>query len=241
MLALERADVFYGPAQALHGVSLSVAPGEVVALAGRNGAGKSTTLRALAGYLPVSGGRLLLDGRPVPAPTPEAMNRAGVALVPEDRQVFPTLTVEENLIVATIAHGRRAGRDALAQAWDLFPRLAERRTAYGQALSGGEQQMLSIARALLCRPKILLLDEPTEGLAPVVIETLVQALAAVIASGVGLVIVEQNFAVPQALATRFVVLDSGRILWRGDAAGLEREAATVSGLLSGLGGQAIPA
>lgn len=233
MLSLNSAEVFYGAAQALHGVSLSVARGEVVALAGRNGAGKSTTLKAMAGLLPLKSGSLSIDGTRVPAPTPEAMNRSGVGYVPEDRQIFPTLSVEENLAIAMVV--RRAKREwTLDDIYTLFPRLAERRRAAGQALSGGEKQMLAIGRAMLCSPEILLLDEPTEGLAPLVVQGLVEVVGKIASEGVGVVIVEQNFRVPEKLASRFVILDSGRVVWTGDKTDLADNTQTVSALLSGL-------
>ncbi len=233
MLDLRSANVFYGAAQALHDVSLSVARGEVVALAGRNGAGKSTTLKAMAGLLPLRTGALSLDGTVIAAPKPEAMSRYGVGYVPEDRQIFPTLTVNENLAIATIV--RRPDRKwVLDDIYDLFPRLAERRRAAGQALSGGEKQMLAIGRAMLCSPQILLLDEPTEGLAPIVVQGVVEAIGKIVSQGVGVVIVEQNFRVPEQLAKRFVVLDSGRVVWSGEKSDLSRNASTVSSLLSGM-------
>lgn len=236
-LALTGASVFYGAAQALHEVSLSVAEGEVVALAGRNGAGKSTTLKAMSGLLPLGGGSLSVDGATLAAPTPEDMNRAGVAYVPEDRQIFPTLTVEENLAIASVVRrpGARWGRDDI---FAMFPRLAERRKAAGQALSGGEKQMLALGRAMLCAPRFLLLDEPMEGLAPNIVQGLVSSIRAIVETGVGIVLVEQNFRVPAQLASRFVILDSGRVAWSGDTAMLEADAARVTSLLSGTSAEA---
>lgn len=230
MVELFEADVYYGRAQALHGVSLQVRPGEVVALLGRNGAGKSTTLKTLAGWLRCRRGRLSIDGRVVLSPTPEDTSRAGIALVPEDRQVFPTLTVTENLAIAQVAHA--SGRWRFDDIWHLFPRLSERRAARGSALSGGEQQMLSIGRALLCQPRTLLLDEPTEGLAPVVVSALTEAIRAIAASGMGIVLVEQNAKVPRQLASRFYVFDGGHIRWHGDRQQLDTDHETVARLLS---------
>ncbi|WP_137388567.1 ABC transporter ATP-binding protein [Rhodoligotrophos defluvii] len=230
MLSLERASVFYGAAQALHDISLSVKPGEALALAGRNGAGKSTTLRTLAGQLRCRSGGLVLDGARLDKPSPEALSRAGIAYVPEDRQVFPTLTVEENLAIAQVAH--RSGLWTADRVYSVFPRLAERRKALGQALSGGEQQMLAIGRALMCNPRILLLDEPTEGLAPNMVQSLVGAMRDILASGLGVILVEQNFRVPKQLADRFVILDSGRVAWTGDAVALADNEATAARLLS---------
>ena len=230
MLELKTANVFYDNSQALYGFSLAARMGEVVALIGRNGAGKSTALKAMAGWLRCRSGSLTVDGTQMDAPTPEEVNRAGVALVPEDRQVFPTLTVDENLRMARVTHAPARWRDG--DVYDLFPRLAERRTASGAALSGGEQQMLAIGRALLCQPKVLLLDEPTEGLAPVVVNALIEAIRAISAEGVAIVFVEQNVRIPELLAHRFYVLDSGRIGWEGDRAALERDRIIVEHLIS---------
>lgn len=230
MLALEHADVYYGNAPALHGLSITLEPGQVVALVGRNGAGKSTTLKALCGLLPCRQGRRLIDGTDVTHLGPEDLNRAGVALVPEDRQVFPTLTVDENLKIAQVV--RRSGSWTIPQIFELFPRLAERRGALGQALSGGEQQMLSIGRALICCPRYLLLDEPTEGLAPIVVEILVEAIRKVSQSGVALALVEQNFKVPKALAHRLIVLESGRIAWEGTQDEFSKEHERIENLIT---------
>lgn len=217
MFALENADVFYGKAPALHGVSIAFEPGQVVALVGRNGAGKSTTLKTLCGLLPCHHGRRLLDGADVTHMGPEELNRAGVAYVPEDRQIFPTLTVEENLRMAQVV--RRNGNWTIPLVFDLFSRLAERRNALGQALSGGEQQMLSIARALLTNPSVLLMDEPTEGLAPVIVETLTAALIKLRGeSGLSIILVEQNSRVAFEFSDRSVVLDKGRIVYDGASA-----------------------
>lgn len=230
VVELRAVDVYYGRAQALHGVSLKVAPGEIVALLGRNGAGKTTTLKAMAGWIRCRRGMLCIGGQAIAAPTPEAISRAGVALVPEDRQVFPTLTVQENLAVAQVAH--KSGPWRLEDVWRTFTRLYERRSARGSALSGGEQQMLSIGRALLCQPKTLLLDEPTEGLAPVVVTALTEAIRAIAASGMGIVLVEQNAKVPRQLASRFYVFDGGHIRWQGSREQLDRDDETVARLLS---------
>ncbi len=230
LLRLDAAEVFYGQSQALHGVSLTLGRNEVVALMGRNGAGKTTTIRTLCGLLPCASGRLLLDGTDMTAAGPEALNRAGIALVPDNRQVFPTLTVEENLRMAQVV--RRGGEWTLDRVYELFPRLAERRAARGRALSGGEQQMVAIGRAVLCNPRVLLLDEPTEGLAPLVVRDMSAAIASIAATGVAVLLVEQNMRVPRSLAQRFLVMDSGAICWTGDAAALDAEAAHVERLLA---------
>lgn len=230
MLKLDQADVYYGEAQALYRVSVELDAGEAVALLGRNGAGKSTTMKALAGWMTCRRGSLSIDGRDFTGGGPEAVSMAGVALVPEDRQVFPTLTVEENLRIAQVAHPARPW--GIADIWELFPQLKERRTAAGASLSGGEQQMLSIGRALMCQPRALLLDEPTEGLAPVVVATLTEAIRRIIDTGMSVVLVEQNARVPRRVASRFYVFDSGRVAWEGDKVALDRDAEEIGKLLS---------
>ncbi len=230
MLKLTDADVCYDQSQALFGVSLEIREGEVVALVGRNGAGKSTLLKALCGWLPLRSGTLMLDGQLVTDLTPERASRSGVAYVPDNRQVFPTLTVQENLQIAQTAHPK--GKYSLEQAFELFPQLAHRRTAFGGGLSGGEQQMLAIARALMCSPRLLLLDEPTEGLAPVIVDTLIHGMRNVIADGISILLVEQNMRVPSQLAQRCVVLDSGRQVWGGTIDEFHREESQLNRLLS---------
>jgi branched-chain amino acid transport system ATP-binding protein len=214
MLALERADVFYDTAQALHHVDVQVGAGEIVSLIGRNGAGKSTTLKALMGLLPCRTGRRLFEGRVITALPPHLCSRAGIAYVPEDRQVFSTLTTAENLLLASWV-GRR-GAWTVNRVYDLFPRLRERRSARASSLSGGEQQMLVIGRALLSNPKVLLLDEPTEGLAPLVARDVANAIRAINEDGIAVLLVEQNFRIALDLATRHYVIDSGQVLWSGD-------------------------
>ena len=222
MLRLESIDVFYGKAQALHDVSLEAGEGEVVALVGRNGAGKTTLLRAAAGLLPLSGGRRWLAGADASALPPHRLAREGVVLVPDNRQIFPNLTVMENLEVATL-HARRGGW-TVARALELFPRLAERGYLGGSMLSGGEQQMLAIARGVLMNPRVLLLDEPTEGLAPVIVEALVKAIREIGRVGaLSVVLVEQNFAVPLQLASRFYIMDAGRVARHGTRADFDAD------------------
>nr|WP_145550115.1 ABC transporter ATP-binding protein [Variovorax boronicumulans] len=213
MLELRDAGACYGKAQALHGISLAVRPGEVTALVGRNGAGKSTTLKTFMGQMRLTGGSRWLDGTDVSPLAPERLSRRGVALVPEDRQIFAGLSAEENLRLATLSHG--TGPWTLERVYTLFPRLRERRQAQGTSLSGGEQQMLAIARALMTHPRYLLLDEPAEGLAPVIVAQIVQAIAEIRAAGMGIVLVEQNLHVPRQLADHYALLDSGRITWTG--------------------------
>lgn len=213
LFALEGVDVFYGKAQALHAVDLSVGRGEIVSLVGRNGAGKTTILRAAMGLLPCARGRRMLEGADITGLPPHGASRAGVALVPADRQVFPTLDVVQNLRVAQVAH--RKSRFGVEEAFELFPRLKERRRALGGSLSGGEQQMLSIARGLMTGPSLMLLDEATEGLAPIIVESLTEAIRDINRLGVSIVLVEQNMRVPMRIAHRQYVIETGRVAWSG--------------------------
>jgi branched-chain amino acid transport system ATP-binding protein len=213
MLELRGADVYYGKAQALHQVSVQVDHSGVLALVGRNGAGKTTILRALMGQLPLKAGARHLDGEVITHLPLSECSRRGIALVPDSREVFSGLTCEENLLLAGLSH--RAGHWTMARVYELFPRLQERRKAQGTSLSGGEQQMLSIGRALMTNPKYLLLDEPTEGLAPVVVDQIVEAVQAIGRQGLAVALVEQNFRVPKRLAQRFALIDNGRVTWSG--------------------------
>ena len=231
LLVLEEADAFYGKAPVLHGVSLHVAEGEIVSLIGRNGAGKSTTLRTVAGLMPLGAGRLLLDGQNVSGWAAHRISRLGVAYVPETRRIFPNLSVEENLDVASYAHRARRGPWTLDRVYGLFPRLRERRDFSGDSLSGGEQQMLAIARGLMTAPRLLLLDEPTEGLAPRIVDDLVAAIRIVQAEGIAVILVEQKLKVPMALASRQYVIENGRIAWTGTTAQMQAGEGGVEALL----------
>ena len=229
MLELRNADVFYGKAQALHGITIACAPNEVLALVGRNGAGKSTTLRAMMGQISLRQGQRALDGADITGLSLPDSSRRGIALVPDSRDIIGGLSAEENLVLATLSHP--AGHWTIERVYELFPRLRERRLAQGTSLSGGEQQMLAIGRALLTNPRYLLLDEPTEGLAPVIIEQIVAAIEFVSRSGVVVLLVEQNFRVPRRVAKRFCLLDSGRVVWSG---GRDQIDDRLEGMLSGL-------
>ena len=229
-LALEDCDVFYGKAQALHHVRIDVADGEVVSLIGRNGAGKSTLLKAAIGLNPLARGRRLVAGVDATAMRPYELGRLGIAFVPENRRIFPNLTVEENLTIATVTG--RTGPWTLKRVHELFPRLEERRNSGGDTLSGGEQQMLAIGRGLLTNPKVLLLDEPTEGLAPLIVETLIEAIRTINAEGVGILLVEQNLRVPLKLAQRQFVIDNGRMVWSGTTAELQADRQKIESLIS---------
>jgi branched-chain amino acid transport system ATP-binding protein len=230
MLALENAEVFYGKAIALEGVSVNVARGEIIALLGRNGAGKTTILRALMGLLPCARGKRLLEGRDVNALNAHQMSRAGVAYVPEDRQIFPNLTVHENLAIAGVAHP--AGFWTIPRVYELFPGLARRASSKGISLSGGEQQMLSIARAVLTNPRVLMLDEPSEGLAPLIVRDVRDAIVAVNRQGVAIVLVEQKLAIPLAVSNRIYVVDHGCIAWSGTTSAFQADRGTIERLMT---------
>lgn len=222
-------NVFYGRAQALHDVTIEVGAGEIVALVGRNGAGKSTTLKALCGLQASQSGDVLLEGEAITGMAVHEIARKGVAFVPEDRQVFGSLTTADNLRLAQIA--KRPGRFTLGDVFDLFPQLAGKRGTLAENLSGGEQQMLVVARALLTSPKLLLLDEPTEGLAPLVAEAVISALQTINRAGVAMIIVEQNFRFTAALAARLYLLDGGHLNWSGTSAELAARRPDVERLL----------
>jgi branched-chain amino acid transport system ATP-binding protein len=227
---LEECDVFYGKAQALHRVSIDVGSAEVVSLVGRNGAGKSTLLKAAIGLNPLRAGRRMLETDDVTALKPHELGRRGIAFVPENRRIFPNLTVEENLRIATVM-GRK-GPWTIERVYRLFPRLQERASQGGDTLSGGEQQMLAVGRGLLTNPEVLLLDEPTEGLAPLIVAELIDAIRTINAEGVAILLVEQNLKVPLKLAHRQFVIDNGRIVWFGTTAALREDRARIESLIS---------
>jgi branched-chain amino acid transport system ATP-binding protein len=204
---------FYGKSHILHGVGLEVREGEIVALLGRNGAGKTTTLRSLIGLNRPRQGRVMLFGADVTGFPPYRIAEAGVGYVPEGRRIFANLTVDENLLVPV----ERQGSWTVRRVYDAFPRLAERRTSKGGQLSGGEQEMLSIARALLLNPKLLMLDEPSQGLAPLIVEDVFKIITAARREGVSVLLVEQNVRAAVEIADRAYVLDDGRIVYEGDA------------------------
>jgi branched-chain amino acid transport system ATP-binding protein len=221
LLELRSLAVSYGPVVALDGVSIEVGLGETVALVGVNGAGKSTLLRAISGLVVPRGGEIRFDGAPL-AGAAEARVRQGIAHVPERRRIFPGLTVAENLDVATTPWRRRGQNIArdLDHVFALFPRLAERRAQLGWSLSGGEQQMLAIGRALMARPRLMLMDEPSLGLAPRIAEEVYEKIRLINAEGVTTLLVEQNTVLALGIATRAYVLDHGRVAISGAAADL---------------------
>ena len=219
MLDLENVNAYYGDSHILHGVSLAVNEGEVVCLLGRNGAGKTTTILTIMGYLKPRPGRILFRGRDIAALPPYAVARLGFGFVPQERGIFPSLTVRENLTV--FARGTAGGRWTLERILELFPSLRARERNLGFQLSGGEQQMLSIARALMLNPSLLLLDEPSEGLAPLIVQDIVEVLRNLKREGLAILLVEQNLRTALAVADRHHVMNKGEICFTGSSGELE--------------------
>jgi branched-chain amino acid transport system ATP-binding protein len=215
MLEVHGLEAGYGQSQVLFGMALAVGPGEVATLMGRNGMGKTTTVRAIMGLLRPSAGQILLDGRDVAGEPPHRLSRLGIGLVPEGRQIFRRLSVEENLRATA-----RPGPWTLARVLDLFPRLAERRQSMGHQISGGEQQMLAIGRALMTNPRLLILDEATEGLAPLVRAEIWRCLAHLATAGLAILLIDKNVAQLLTLARRHHLVEKGRCVWHGTSAEL---------------------
>jgi branched-chain amino acid transport system ATP-binding protein len=222
MLKVERLQAGYGPAKVLFDISLEVGAGQAVTLIGRNGMGKTTTIKSIMGLLRPTGGAVLFDGRNLLGRPPYRIAQAGIGLVPEGRQIFPTLTVEENL-VATAASREGRGRWTLAEVYGLFPRLSERRANLGSQLSGGEQQMLAVGRALMTNPKLLILDEATEGLAPLIRLEIWNVLKLLKAEGQSILVVDKNVDALAAFADRHVVVEKGRVAWTGTSTELRSD------------------
>jgi branched-chain amino acid transport system ATP-binding protein len=218
LLALENVHTYYGESHVLHGVSLRVAPGEAVALLGRNGAGKTTTIRSIVGFTPPRTGRVLFDGRSIERWPSHRIARGGLALVPQGRRIFSPLSVRENLLL-----GARAQGWTLERVFALFPRLRERELQSGGTLSGGEQQMLAIGRALLTNSRLILLDEPSEGLAPVIVRDIGRILLALKAERLSLLLVEQNYHLALRVADRVYVMNKGQVVYEGTPASLEAD------------------
>jgi branched-chain amino acid transport system ATP-binding protein len=215
VLEVEAIHTYYGDSHVLHGVSLGVAAGEAVALLGRNGAGKTTLIRSIMGFTPPREGRILVDGEPVQRWAAHRIARRGLALVPQGRRIFAPLTVRENLLL-----GARADGWTLERVFDLFPRLRERAIQAGGTLSGGEQQMLALGRALLTNGRVLLLDEPSEGLAPLVVREIGRVLARLKEERLSILLVEQNYHLALRIADRVYVMNKGRIVYEGTPADL---------------------
>ena len=221
----------YGEARVLFGVSLQVAPGECVCLLGRNGVGKTTTMRSIMGLTPPSRGSVLWRGRPITGWAPHRVARLGIGFVPEDRRIFAELTTWENLDVARRVSGRR-GPWTIETVCELFPKLDELRDRQGGFLSGGEQQMLTIARTLMCNPELLLLDEPSEGLAPLVVDSLLERVQRLRDDGLTILLAEQGVNFSLALADEVYVLEKGAVVHRGPAAALRGDGALRERLLT---------
>ena len=227
-LALSNVDALYGESHVLHGVSFALGSGRVLALLGRNGAGKTTCLNVIVGFLTPRGGELRLYGESITRLPPQTISRRGVGFVPQGRRIFPSLTVRENLLVA------RQTRPGIARGWtmervlELFPALATRQKQAAGSLSGGEQQMLAIGRALMGNPRVLLMDEPSEGLAPVIVAELGRTIARLKAEGQSILLVEQNVNLAFSLADDVVLLNTGRVIFAGAAADVRNDHALIS-------------
>lgn len=214
----------YGKSRVLHGVSFALKEGELVCLLGRNGVGKSTTLKSMMGMVPPVRGSILFEGQELVGRQPYQIARLGVGYVPEERRIFRSLTVHENLLIGLkkAQNGGASAKDAwtVDRVYEIFPRLKERRANKGIHLSGGEQQMLTVARTLMGNPKVILVDEPTEGLAPLIVKDVLEMLATVRRTGVTVLMVEQNFKAAIKVADRFYIMSKGQIVFEGDMAAL---------------------
>lgn len=218
MLSLDCIDTFYGTSQVLFGVSLQVNDGEVVTLLGRNGMGKSTTIKSIMGLAPVTRGRIIFNSAEIQHLPSYQVARKGIGLVPEGRQVFPNLTVRENIMVSAAHYGGRNKPYTLDEVLEIFPRLAERINNYGNQLSGGEQQMLAVARALMTTPKLLILDEATEGLAPLVRKEIWYGLGILKNRGQSILVIDKNLKALMKLADRHYIMEKGEVVWSGTTA-----------------------
>ena len=221
LLETRNLTAFYGDFQALFGIDLTVAPGEVIGLIGANGAGKTTLLRAITGLLPAPKNAILFNGQPIAGARAETLVKLGIAMVPEGRKLFPSLSVEENLRLG--ATTKRPGPWTLEKIFDLFPILAERRANPGTKLSGGQQQMVAIGRALMSNPSLLLCDEISLGLAPIVIAEVYKALPAIREAGTAIIVVEQDIAQVMRIADRLYCLREGRVVLQGEAKSMDRQ------------------
>ena len=226
VLEAQGLQTFYGKSHILHGVGLAVGEGEIVTLLGRNGAGKSTTLRRLGGLTHAREGRITIFGQDTTSWSPHRIAALGVGFVPEGRRIFANLTVDENLRVPL----ERSGPWTIARVYELFPRLLERRGNKGRQLSGGEQEMLAIARALLLNPRLLMLDEPSQGLAPLIVKQVFEVIVAARREGISVLLVEQNVRAAVEVADRAYVLENGSIAYEGSAAEFARDEERVRAL-----------
>ena len=231
MLDIRDLQSFYGDAHVLQGASLYAGPGEVVALLGRNGMGKTTLIRSVMGLAPphVRGGSVRWKGEEITGMRPHSIARRGIAIVPQGRRLFPSLTVTEHLTMLKPANAKHGW--TVAKAFEFFPRLAERRSNRGNQLSGGERQMLAVARALMIDPELILMDEPSEGLAPVMVQHLEGIIAELKRSGLSILLVEQNLYSALAVADRIYIMESGRVVHEGSAAEAERDPTSLTRFL----------
>jgi branched-chain amino acid transport system ATP-binding protein len=220
MLEVESLETAYGPSQVLFGVTFSIRPGEVVTLLGRNGMGKTTTVHSIVGLVPPRGGEIRFEGRPIHGLPSYRVAQAGIALSPEGRQIFPNLTARENLVATAANRHRAADPWTVERVFELFPQLVVRQHAMGALLSGGEQQMLSIGRALMTNPRLLILDEATEGLAPLVRAEIWRCLERVKAAGQSILVIDKNVRALTRIADTHYILEKGRIVWTGSSADL---------------------
>ena len=228
-LAISDIDTYYGDSHVLHGVSFSLQPGRLLGLLGRNGAGKSTCMSTIMGFLKPRRGSISLYGEPVAGLAPDVIARKGICLVPQGRRMFRTLTVRENLMVAAQSQKKDNGAGwSIDRVFQTFPRLAERHAQVAGSLSGGEQQMLAIGRALMGNPRVLLMDEPSEGLAPQLVAEVGRTIAQLKAEGQSIVLVEQNIKLTLNLADDVVIINTGRVVFRGPASGIRLDDAIVS-------------
>jgi branched-chain amino acid transport system ATP-binding protein len=227
-LSLTAVHTYYGDSHILHGVSFSLPPGGVLALLGRNGAGKTTCISTIIGFLKPREGQIRLFGDQIGGLTPERISLLGIGLVPQGRRIFPSLTVRENLIVARQRGTEGSKPWSVERVYDLFPRLRERHAQFAGTLSGGEQQMLAIGRALMGNPRVLLLDEPSEGLAPLIVAEVGRAMKRLKEDGQSIILVEQNRQLALDIADRAVILNTGRCVFNGEASELENDGELVA-------------
>ena len=219
ILALDGVETCYGQSQVLFGLSLSITPGEMVTLMGRNGMGKTTTVRSIMGLTPARAGGIRFLDHDIRGLPSYKIAQLGIGLVPEGRQIFPNLNVRENLVATAVA--RDGGAWTLAKVYELFPRLSERETSMGNQLSGGEQQMLAVGRALMTNPRLLILDEATEGLAPLIRQEIWRCLARLKELGLAILVIDKNVGALMKVADRHFLIERGRVVWSGDSAALE--------------------
>ena len=224
LLALDKVETRYGLSQVLFGISLAIAPGEMVTLMGRNGMGKTTTVRSVMGLTPATAGSIRFAGHEIASLPSFRVAQLGIGLVPEGRQIFPNLTTRENLVATASNRNEAENPWTLDKVCELFPRLAERFNSMGNLLSGGEQQMLAVGRALMTNPRLLILDEATEGLAPLIRDEIWRCLEALRAGGQSILVIDKNVDALTRIADRHVIIERGRVVWAGSSAELKAAA-----------------